>query len=153
VFSDHSLHWVVSAYAVAFGGFLLLGGRACDLLPRRHVLVSGLALSGVASLVGGLATAPWMLLVARAAQGLGGALLFPATLSLLVTTFTEGPERNRALSVRGAAGASVMVVGSLAGGVLTQALGWRAVFFVNVPLAVVAIAAAPRLLARARPTR
>lgn len=145
-FSEHSLQWVVSAYAVAFGGFLLLGGRACDLLQRRQVLLAGLALYAGASLVGGLAVAPWMLLVARAVQGLGGALLFPATLSLLNTTFTEGPQRNRALSVWGAAGASGMIIGSLAGGALTQTFGWRAVFFVNVPLAGLAIVAALRLL-------
>jgi len=145
-FSDHSLQWVVSAYAVAFGGFLLLGGRACDLLQRRQVFLAGLALYAGASLLGGLAVAPWMLLVARAVQGLGGALLFPATLSLLNTTFTEGPQRNRALSVWGAAGASGMIIGSLAGGVLTQTFGWRAVFFVNVPLAGLAILAGRRLL-------
>jgi EmrB/QacA subfamily drug resistance transporter len=145
-FSEQSLQWVVSAYAVAFGGFLLLGGRACDLVQRRQVLLAGLALYAGASLVGGLAVEPWMLLVARAVQGLGGALLFPATLSLLNTTFAEGPERNRALSVWGAAGAGGMIVGSLAGGVLTQSFGWRAVFFVNVPLAALAIGAALRLL-------
>lgn len=145
-FSDHALQWVVSAYAVLFGGFLLVGGRACDVLDRRRVFVVGLGLYATASLVGGLALQPWMLLAARGGQGLGGALLFPATLSLVSTTFPEGAARHRALSVWGAAGASGMIVGSLAGGVLTDLFGWRSVFFVNVPLAAVAIVAALRVL-------
>ncbi|MER7003725.1 MFS transporter [Dactylosporangium sp. NPDC000555] len=145
-FSAQNLQWVVSAYAVAFGGFLLLGGRAADLVGRRRVFVAGLALYAVSSLVGGLAGHPGLLIAARAAQGLGGALLFPATLSLVVTSFEEGRERNRAFSVWAAAGAGGMVLGSLLGGVLTQAFGWEAVFFVNVPLAGVAIVLAYALL-------
>ncbi|MFI2431527.1 MFS transporter [Streptomyces sp. NPDC018693] len=141
-FSAQTLQWVVSAYAVIFGGFLLLGGRASDLLGRRRIFVFGLALYGAGSLLGGLATAPELLVAARGVQGLGGAFLFPATLSLVITSFTEGRERNRALAVWAGAGASGMVVGSLLGGVLTQALGWESVFYVNVPLAVVAIALA-----------
>jgi EmrB/QacA subfamily drug resistance transporter len=134
-FSDQTLQSVISCYAVASAGFLLLGGRAADLLGRRRVLVTGLALYAGASVVGGLATEPAVLLAARAAQGLGGALVFPATLSLVNTTFAEGSERNRAVAVWGAAGAAGLVVGVLVGGVLTQTLGWESVFFVNVPLA------------------
>jgi MFS family permease len=124
---------------VASAGFLLLGGRASDLLGRRRVLASGLALYAGGSLAGGLAPTPEALLVARATQGLGGALVFPATLALVNTTFAEGPARNRALAVWGGTGATGLVVGVLLGGVLTQALGWEAVFFVNVPLAGVAL--------------
>ena len=134
-YSEQSLQSVISAYAVASAGFLLLGGRAADLLGRRRVLVSGLALYAGASLAGGLASGPVLLLLARGVQGLGGALVFPATLSLINTTFAEGRERNRALAVWGGAGAAGLVIGVLLGGILTQALGWEAVFFVNVPLA------------------
>ena len=134
-YSAQSLQSVVSAYAVASGGFLLFGGRATDLLGRRRILITGLAVYAGASLTGGLATTPGVLLVARAAQGFGGALVFPATLALINTTFAEGPERNRALAVWGSAGAAGLVIGVLLGGVLTQAFGWESVFFVNVPLA------------------
>ncbi|GAA2809730.1 MFS transporter [Kitasatospora paracochleata] len=134
-FSAQNLQWVVSAYAVAFGGFLLFGGRASDLFGRRRMFVLGLGLYAVSSLVGGLASGPGLLIGARAVQGLGGAFLFPATLALVVTSFAEGRERNRALSVWAAAGASGMIIGSLLGGVLTEAFGWQAVFYVNVPLA------------------
>ena len=134
-YSAQTLQSVISAYAVASAGFLLLGGRAADLLGRRRVLVSGLALYAGASLAGGLASAPEVLLAARALQGLGGALVFPATLSLVNTTFAEGRERNRALAVWGGAGAAGLVLGVLLGGLLTEGLGWEAVFFVNVPLA------------------
>jgi EmrB/QacA subfamily drug resistance transporter len=138
-FSEQTLQVVISAYAVTSAGFLLLGGRAADLLGRRRILVCGLGLYAGASLAGGLAPASVFLLIARAAQGLGGALVFPATLSLVNTTFAEGSERNRALAVWGSAGAAGLVLGVLLGGVLTQALGWEAVFFVNVPLAAVAV--------------
>ncbi|MFI9778663.1 MFS transporter [Streptomyces sp. NPDC051956] len=138
-FSSQSLQWVISAYAVAFGGFLLLGGRACDLWGPRRMFVLGLSLYGASSLLGGLATSPELLIAARAVQGIGGAFLFPATLTLVSTKFAEGKERNRAFAVWGTAGGSGMIVGSLLGGVLTQAFGWESVFFVNVPLAVVAI--------------
>ncbi|MET8768023.1 MFS transporter [Streptomyces sp. NPDC004658] len=134
-FSDQQLQWVIGAYAVAFGGFLLLGGRLSDLLGRRRMFLTGLALYALASVLGGLASDPWVLVAARAVQGIGGAFLAPATLSLLTGNFEEGPARNRALGVWGATGSSGMVVGSLLGGVLTQAFGWAAVFFVNVPLA------------------
>jgi EmrB/QacA subfamily drug resistance transporter len=138
-YTAQSLQSVISAYAVASAGFLLLGGRAADLLGRRRVFVIGLALYAGASLGGGLASEPEFLLLARAVQGLGGALVFPATLSLVNTTFAEGRERNRAVAVWGGAGAAGLVIGVLLGGVLTQALGWEAVFFVNVPLAGLAI--------------
>jgi MFS family permease len=118
---------------------VLLAGRAADLLGRRRVFVAGLALYAAASLGGGLASEPELLLLARAVQGLGGALVFPATLSLVNTTFAEGRERNRAVAVWGGAGAAGLVIGVLLGGVLTQALGWEAVFLVNVPLAGLAI--------------
>jgi MFS family permease len=138
-YSAQTLQSVISAYAVASAGFLLLGGRAADLLGRRRVLVAGLALYAGASLVGGLASTPEILLAARAAQGLGGALVFPATLSLVNTTFAEGRERNRAVAVWGGAGAAGLVVGVLLGGVLTQVFGWSAVFLVNLPLAISAV--------------
>ncbi|WP_416984720.1 MFS transporter [Streptomyces sp. T028] len=141
-FDAHSLQWVVSGYAVAFGGFLLLGGRAADLLGRRRMFATALALYGLASLLGGLVSDPGPLVAARALQGLGGALLLPATLSLIATTFAEGAERNRALAVWGGAGAVGLALGSLLGGLLTEYFGWEAVFYVNVPLALGAAAAA-----------
>ncbi|CAM5697540.1 MFS transporter [Streptomyces fumanus] len=141
-FDAHSLQWVVSAYAVAYGGFLLLGGRMADLLGRRRMFTTALVLYGLASLAGGLATGPGVLVAARAVQGLGGALLLPATLSLINTSFAEGAERNRALAVWGGAGAVGLALGSLLGGVLTNYLGWESVFYVNVPLALGAAAVA-----------
>lgn len=138
-FSATSLQWVVSAYALTFGGFLLLGGRAADLLNRRAIFVGALVLYGIASLAGGLAEDQTLLIGARMAQGLGGALLFPATLAIINTTFGEGRPRNRALAIWGAAGASGGALGSLLGGVLTSTLGWRWTFFVNVPVVVVVI--------------
>ncbi|WP_084258492.1 MFS transporter [Microtetraspora malaysiensis] len=137
-FSAQTMQWVISAYAVAFGGFLLLGGRAVDLFGPRRIFMLGLALYAVASLAGGLAGGPLPLVVARAVQGLGGALLFPATLTLVSTGFAEGRERNRAFAVWGTAGGSGMILGSLLGGILTDAFGWTAVFYVNVPLATAA---------------
>jgi EmrB/QacA subfamily drug resistance transporter len=146
-FSDQSLQWVVSAYAVTFGGFLLLGGRAADLAGRRRMFVLALLLYGSASLIGGFATSPALLVTARAVQGLGAAFLFPATLSLVNTSFAEGPERNRALAVWSVAGGSGLAIGALSGGVLTDAFGWKAVFFVNVPLAALAAVSAFYLIA------
>ncbi|MFI6093887.1 MFS transporter [Streptomyces sp. NPDC051218] len=134
-YSARTLQSVISAYAVASAGFLLFGGRAADLLGRRRVLVVGLALYAGAAFAGGLATVPGMLLAARAIQGLGGALVFPTTLALINTTFVEGRARNRALGIWGGSGAAGLVIGVLLGGVLTQAFGWEAVFFVNVALA------------------
>ncbi|MEU8205897.1 MFS transporter [Streptosporangium sp. NPDC049046] len=145
-FTPHTLQWVVTAYVVLYGGFLLLGGRLSDLVGRRRMFVLGMVLYGVASVLGGLATAPAVLLTARALQGLAGAVLFPAVLALVNTTFAEGRERNRALTVWAMAGAGGLTAGALAGGVLTQALGWQAVFYVNVPLAAAGAVAAFALL-------
>ena len=141
-YSAQTLQLVVSAYAVASSGFLLLGGRAADLLGRRRMLVTGLVLYAVASFAGGLATGPATQLTARVVQGLGGALVFPATLVIINTTYEQGRDRNRALSIWGASGAAGLVVGVLAGGVLTRYLGWASVFFINVPLALAALALA-----------
>jgi MFS family permease len=145
-YSAQTLQAVISAYAIASSGFLLFGGRAADLLGHRRILVTGLALYAVASAAGGLATGPTVQLAARALQGLGGALVFPSTLAIINTTFAEGRDRNRALSVWGAAGAAGLVIGVLLGGVLTQTFGWPAVFFVNVPLAGAAIVLAFSLI-------
>ncbi|MET9605940.1 MFS transporter [Streptomyces sp. NPDC006512] len=134
-YSAQTLQSVISAYAVASAGFLLFGGRAADLLGRRRVLVTGLALYAGAALAGGLATSAGMLLAARAFQGLGGAFVFPTTLALINTAFAEGRARNRALGIWGGAGAAGLVIGVLLGGLLTQAFGWQAVFLVNVALA------------------
>ncbi|WP_433325379.1 MFS transporter [Spirillospora sp. CA-294931] len=152
-FTTQNLQWVISAYTVVYGGFLLLGGRMCDLLGRRRMFLLGLTLYAVASLIGGLATHPALLIGARAAQGLGGAALFPATLSLINTTFAEGRPRNRALGIWASAGAGGLVLGSLLGGVLTDAFGWESVFYVNVPLAALALIATFPLLPPDGPRR
>lgn len=147
-FSAQNLQWVVSAYAVAFGGFLLLGGRATDLFGRKNMFILGMFLYAVSSLAGALAEEPWLLIAARAVQGLGGAFLAPATLSLVTTLFSEGAERNRALAIWGGAGGSGMVLGSILGGLLTDAFGWSSVFYVNVLLAGAGLVAALGLLPR-----
>jgi EmrB/QacA subfamily drug resistance transporter len=149
-FSESDLQWVVNAYTLVFAGFLLLGGRAADLLGRRAVLIGGLALFSVASLVCGLATSSSALVVARAVQGLGGAIIAPASLSILTVTFPEGPERNRALAVWGAVAGGGAAVGVILGGLLTQGPGWRWVFFVNVPVGILTALLAPRLLPESR---
>jgi EmrB/QacA subfamily drug resistance transporter len=149
-FSSTSLQWVISAYAIIFGGVLLLGGRLADLLGRRRLFVAGLALFTVSSLLCGLAWSDGSLIAFRGLQGLGGALLAPAALSLLMTTFTEGRERNLALGIYGAASGSGAAVGVLLGGVLTSYLSWSWVFFINVPVGVAAIALAPVLLRESR---
>jgi MFS family permease len=145
-YSPQTLQSVVSAYAIAFSGFLLLGGRASDLLGRRRVFMVGLVLYCVSSLAGGLATNVLQQLAARSFQGLGGALVFPSTLALINVRFREGAERNRALGIWAGAGAAGLVVGVLLGGALTSYFGWRAVFLVNVPLAALALAAAFALI-------
>jgi MFS family permease len=150
-YSPQTLQLVVSAYAIASSGFLLLGGRASDLLGRRRVLLVGLSLYLFASLGGGLARSAAEQLTARAVQGLGGALVFPSTLALINVMFREGAERNRALGVWAGAGAAGLVIGVLLGGALTSAFGWRAVFFVNVPLAGLALIAALMLIERDAP--
>jgi EmrB/QacA subfamily drug resistance transporter len=142
-FSRGNLQWVITAYAIAFGGFLLLGGRAADLLGRRLVFMVGVTLFTVASLVCGLAESEGMLIAARAVQGLGGAIISPAALSIVMTSFEEGAERNKALGVWGALGGSGAAVGVLAGGILTDWVGWEWIFWVNVPVGVLVLALTP----------
>src|ERR671936_2041663 len=133
-FSQANLQWVVSAYALVFGGFLLLGGRAADVLGRRRLFLAGLVVFTVASLTAGLAWSEASLIGARAFQGLGAAIISPAALSILSTTFAEGRERNIALGVWGAVGGFGAAAGVLLGGILTDALSWSWIFFVNVPV-------------------
>jgi EmrB/QacA subfamily drug resistance transporter len=149
-FSESNLQWVVTAYALTYGGFLLLGGRAADLLGRRRIFIIGVALFSVASLVCGLSTNDTMLIASRAVQGLGGAIISPAALSIVSTTFTEGAERNKALGIWGALGGSGAAVGVLLGGVLTKYAGWEWIFFVNVPVGAIVIALAPRIIRESR---
>jgi EmrB/QacA subfamily drug resistance transporter len=149
-FSQDNLSWVVNAYVLTFGGFLLLGGRMADLLGRRRVFMGGLVLFALASLAGGLATNDSQLIAARAVQGLGAAILSPAALSIVTTTFRDGSERNKALGVWGAVAGSGGAAGVLLGGVLTQYLGWEWVLWVNVPIGLAAAAIAPTLLAESR---
>lgn len=145
-FSDESLQWVVNAYTLAFGGFLLLGGRAADLFGRRRVFIAGLGLFSAASLVGGFATSSEWLIIARGVQGLGAAVVAPAALSIVTTTFTEGAERNKALGIWGALAGAGGAVGVLMGGMLTEWAGWEWVLFVNVPIGLAAAFAAPRFV-------
>lgn len=149
-FTESSLQWVINAYALLFGGFLLLGGRAADLLGRRRVFLAGLGLFTSASLAGGFATSEGLLIGARAVQGLGGALLSPAALSLVVALFAPGRERNTALGVWGALAGLGGTVGVVAGGVLVDALGWEWVFWVNVPIGILVAPLALRLVAESR---
>ena len=149
-FSQTNLQWVISAYAILFGGALLLGGRLADLLGRRRLFVAGLALFASASFLCGIAWSEASLIGFRALQGLGGAMLAPAALSLLMTTFAEGRERNLALGIYGAASGSGAAAGVLLGGVLTSYLSWSWIFFINVPVGVAAIALAPLLLRESR---
>ncbi|MCX5526994.1 MFS transporter [Streptomyces bobili] len=142
-FSTTDLTWVVSAYTLTFGGLLLLGARAGDILGRRRVFMTGILLFTFASLLGGLAQEPWQLLAARALQGVGGAIASPTSLALITTTFPEGPERNRAFGVFAAVSAGGGAIGLLAGGMLTEWLDWRWVLFVNVPIGLLIAALAP----------
>jgi EmrB/QacA subfamily drug resistance transporter len=151
-FSAVDLQWVVNAYTLTFAGFLLLGGRAADLLGRQQVFVAGLALFAAASLVGGLSSSQGTLIVARAVQGLGGAVVAPATLAIITTTFAEGHERNRALAYWGAMGAVGGSTGVLLGGVLTQLLGWQWILFINIPVGVVGALGAMRFIPASRRT-
>src|SRR5258707_169276 len=144
--SEQGLQWVITAYAITFGGFLLLGGRAADLLGRRRVFYVGVAVFTIASFVCGLAWSEGVLIGARAVQGLGAAIITPAALSIVTTTFEEGPERNKALGIWGAIGGSGAAVGVLAGGILTKYLGWEWIFFVNVPVGALALALTPRFV-------
>jgi len=149
-FSQQNLQWVVSAYALAFGGLLLLGGRAADLLGRRRVFMAGIGFFAAASLLAGLAWSESALIVARALQGTGAAVMTPAALSILMTTFSEGAERNTALGVWGAVGASGGTAGVLLGGVLTDTIGWEWIFFLNVPVGLAVLVLAPMLLDESR---
>jgi EmrB/QacA subfamily drug resistance transporter len=145
-FSHASLSWVVNAYTLTFGGFLLLGGRLADLIGRRRMFIAGLIAFSLASLAGGLAQSEAWLLIARAVQGMGAAIISPAALSILTTTFAEGAERNKALGVWGAVAGAGGAAGVLLGGILTSGLGWEWVLFVNVPIGLAAAAMAPRIL-------
>src|SRR6478672_3932775 len=152
-FSQGDLQWVISAYALVFGGFLLLGGRAADMLGRRRLFLAGIVVFTTASLFAGLAWSEPSLITARAFQGLGAAIITPAALSILSTTFAEGRERNIALGAWGAVGGFGAVAGVLLGGVLTDALSWEWIFFVNVPVGVVGLVLAPVLLHESRDAR
>src|SRR5215211_4282661 len=146
-----TLQWIVISYTLLLGGFLLLGGRLGDLLGRRRMLLTGMSLFTAASLVAGLAQSTEVLIAARAIQGFGAALILPSTLSILAMTFPEGQERNRALGIFGAVGGSSASVGVIASGLLTDGPGWRWIFFINVPVGIVLVSVAARLLPHDRP--
>jgi EmrB/QacA subfamily drug resistance transporter len=149
-FSETNLQWVVNAYTVTFAGFLLLGGRAADLIGRRIVFVSGLILFSAASLAGGLATSQGVLIAARTVQGIGGAVIAPASLSILTTTFTDPKERNRAVGIWGAMGGAGGAAGVILGGILTDLLSWRWILFINVPIGLIAALYTQRVVAEGR---
>jgi EmrB/QacA subfamily drug resistance transporter len=149
-FTQTSLQWVVTAYALTFGGFLLLGGRAADLLGRRRVLMAGLSLFTAASLGAALSTGETSLIAMRAVQGLGAAVMLPAALSIVMNMFEEGAERNKALGIWGGLGAAGATVGLIAGGFLTRYAGWQYVFYLNVPIGVTALLLAPRVVPESR---
>jgi EmrB/QacA subfamily drug resistance transporter len=149
-FPQSDLQWVVTAYGLTFGGFLLLGGRAADLLGRRRLLMVGLAIFSAASLACGLATTDTFLIVMRGLQGFGAAVVLPASLSIVMNMFPEGAERNKALGIWGAVGAMGATVGLLAGGVLTTYVGWRYIFFLNVPIGLLALLLAPKVVPESR---
>jgi EmrB/QacA subfamily drug resistance transporter len=149
-FSEDALQWVITAYAITFGGFLLLGGRAADLLGRRRVFLVGVVIFTLASFLCGLAPTEGFLIASRALQGFGAAIISPAALSIITTTFEEGPERNKALGIWGAMGGAGAAVGVLAGGVLTKYLGWEWIFYVNVPVGILAFVLAPRYVRESR---
>lgn len=149
-FSESNLQWIVTAYGLTFGGFLLLGGRAADLLGRRRILLVGLSVFTVASLACALATTDSFLIAMRGIQGLGAAIVLPAALSIVMNTFAEGAERNRALGIWGGIGAAGATVGLIAGGLLTRYLGWQYIFFLNVPIGAAALLIAPRFVPESR---
>jgi EmrB/QacA subfamily drug resistance transporter len=149
-FSEANLPWVVNAYVIAFGGFLLLGGRAADLLGRRRVFMAGLIVVAVASLAAGFAATQGQLIAARAAQGLGAAIISPSALSIVTTLFRDGAERNKALGAWGAVAGSAGAAGVLLGGILTSGLGWEWVLWVNVPVSLIALALTPGLVPESR---
>src|SRR5207249_6538691 len=148
--AESTVQWVVTAYAITFGGFLLLGGRMADLLGRRRIFLVGLVLFTLASLACGLASSAGVLISARALQGIGAAIISPAALSIVTTTFEEGAERNKALGIWGAMGGSGAAVGVLMGGVLTKYLGWEWIFFVNVPVGALVLLLTPRIVRESR---
>ena len=149
-FSETNLQWVVTAYALTFGGFLLLGGRAADLLGRRRILMLGLALFTAASLACALAATDTFLIAMRGIQGLGAAIVLPAALSIVMNMFAEGPERNKALGIWGGIGAAGATFGLIAGGLLTRYLGWQYIFLLNVPVGAAALVLAPRTVPESR---
>jgi EmrB/QacA subfamily drug resistance transporter len=152
-FTERNLQWVITAYAITFGGFLLLGGRSGDLLGRRRTFYVGVTVFTIASFLCGLAWSEGVLIGARAVQGLGAAIISPAALSIIMTTFEEGAERNKALGIWGAIGGSGAAVGVLAGGLLTKYAGWEWIFFVNVPVGALALVLAPRFVRESRSDR
>src|ERR687884_1242467 len=145
-----TVEWVIIAYSITFGGFLLLGGRMADLLGRRRIFVVGLILFTLASLTCGLASSAGVLIASRAVQGLGAAIISPAALSIVTTTFTEGAERNKALGIWGALGGSGAAAGVLFGGILVKYLGWEWIFFVNVPVGALVFALTERIVPESR---
>src|ERR1700755_2292083 len=149
-FSQADLQWVVNSYTLLFGGFLLLGGRAADLAARKRIFIAGTVVFSAASLLNGLATSSGMLIGFRALQGLGGALVSPAALSIITTTFPEGPERTKALGVWSAIAAGGGAVGLLLGGLLTETLSWEGIFFVNGPVGVITVVLSARLIRESR---
>ncbi|HEY2310964.1 MAG TPA: MFS transporter [Gaiellaceae bacterium] len=149
-FSSTGLQWVITAYAITFGGFLLLGGRAGDILGRKRMFLVGLVIFSAASLVCGLAGSTGVLIAARAVQGFGAAIVSPSTLSIITTTFEEGPERNKALGIWGAMGGSGAAAGVLFGGIIVKYLGWEWIFFVNVPVGALVLALAPGIVRESR---
>ena len=149
-FSETNLQWVATAYALTFGGMLLLGGRAADLLGRRRILMVGLALFTAASLACALSTSDAFLIGSRAVQGVGAAIMLPAALSIVMNMFEEGAERNKALGIWGGLGAGGATVGLIAGGLLTRYAGWQYIFYLNVPIGVAALALAPRMIPESR---
>ena len=149
-FSDANLPWVVNAYVIAFGGFLLLGGRAADLVGRRRVFMAGLLVVAIASLAAGFAANQGQLIAARAAQGLGAAIISPSALSIVTSLFSDGAERNKALGAWGAVAGAGGAIGVLLGGVLTDGLGWQWVLWVNVPVSLIALALTPGLIPESR---
>src|SRR5436305_2157628 len=149
-FSESNLQWVVTAYGLAFGGFLLLGGRAADLLGRRRILMLGLGIFTAASLGAGLATSAGFLIAMRGLQGLGAAIVLPAALSIVMNMFAEGAERNKALGLWGGIGAAGATVGLITGGLVTRYVGWEYIFFLNVPIGAAALLLAPRVVPESR---
>jgi len=149
-FSESNLQWVVTAYSVTFGGFLLLGGRAADLLGRRRIFMLGLVVFTAASLGAGLATSEGFLIAMRGLQGFGAAVVLPGALSIVMNMFAEGAERNKALGLWGGIGAGGATIGLITGGLLTRYVGWEYIFFLNVPIGVAALLLAPRIVPESR---